>query len=118
MRFIFICGISIDDAWFFYSLVQVYPMNCRCAAAGISGAISYLIGFASNKSFLSLVASLTLHGTFWLYSSVSIGGCFVLYFILPETENKPLQEIETFFDKRKLKRFQAAQNLNGDAQKC
>lgn len=93
-------------------------MDCRCAAAGISSAIAYLIGFASNKSFLSLVASLTLHGTFWLYSAVAIGGCFVLYFILPETENKTLQEIETFFDKRKLERFQATQNLKGDVQKC
>lgn len=56
---------------------------------------------------------LTLHGTFWFYSAVAFGGCLVLYFWLPETENKTLQEIETFFDKSRLEQFQATSNGHG-----
>lgn len=76
-------------------------MEVRSAAAGVSSAIGYLIGFLSNKLFLSMVAAFTLNGTFWFYSAVAIIACVVLYFILPETENRTLEEIQAFFDKSK-----------------
>lgn len=76
-------------------------MDVRCAAAGISSALGYLVGFLSNKLFLGIVAILSLNGTFFLYSAVAMIGCFILYFVLPETEGKTLQEIEAFFCKPK-----------------
>lgn len=79
---------------------QVYPMEVRSAAAGVSSAIGYLIGFLSNKLFLSMVSAFTLNGTFWFYSAVSFIGCIALYFILPETENRTLEEVQAFFDKK------------------
>lgn len=75
-------------------------MEVRSAAAGFSSAIGYLIGFLSNKLFLTMVAAFTLNGTFWFYSAVAIIGCSILYFILPETESKTLEEIQAFFVKR------------------
>lgn len=76
-------------------------MEVRNAAAGISSALGYWVGFASNKLFLNMVTTFTLNGTFWFYSGVCIIGCIVLYFILPETENKTLQEIQVYFEKKK-----------------
>lgn len=38
--------------------------------------------------------SLTLAGTLWFYSSVGIIGGIILYFFLPETEGRSLEEIE------------------------
>lgn len=73
----------------------------RGAAAGISSALGYLIGFLSNKLFLSTESALTLSGTFWFYSGVTAVGSVILYFALPETENKSLLEIEACFDKDK-----------------
>lgn len=78
-------------------------MEVRSAAAGLSSCFGYLVGFASNKLFLSMVAAFTLNGTFWFYSCVSAVGVVVLYFTLPETENKTLQEIQVYFVKRKNK---------------
>lgn len=82
-------------------------MEIRNGAAGISSALNYLVGFLSNKLFLNMVSLFTLNGTFWFYSAVAAVGCIVLYFILPETENKTLQEIEAFFDKRKRDHLQS-----------
>lgn len=76
-------------------------MDVRSAAAGISSAVNYFIGFLSNKLFLSMVATFTLNGTFWFYSAIAFVGLLVLYFILPETEGRTLEEVQTFFDRRK-----------------
>lgn len=85
-------------------------MEVRSAAAGFSSAIGYLIGFLSNKLFLTMIAAFTLNGTFWFYSAVAIIGCFVLYFTLPETENKTLEEIQAFFVKRDAMSITKMQN--------
>lgn len=79
-------------------------MDIRSAAAGISSAINYFIGFLSNKLFLSMVSTLTLNGTFWFYSAIASVGVLVLYFILPETEGRTLEEVQAFFDKKKRNR--------------
>lgn len=63
-------------------------MDVRSAAAGISSGVGYIIGFFSNKFYFNMVLNWTLNGTFWFYALDSIVGCVVLYFILPETENK------------------------------
>lgn len=48
-----------------------------------------------------MVAAFTLNGTFWFYSAVAALGCIVLFFTLPETENKTLEEIQMFYVKNK-----------------
>ncbi|XP_031620230.1 facilitated trehalose transporter Tret1-like [Contarinia nasturtii] len=85
---------------------EVYPMDVRSVAAGMSSAIGYLVGFASNKTFVSLKTAFTLDGTFWIYSAVSLIGCVILVFILPETENQTLEYVQEFFSKKKMKRPQ------------
>lgn len=44
-----------------------------------------------------MLATMTLPGTFCFYSSVSLLGCIILYFALPETEGRTLFEIEEHF---------------------
>ncbi|XP_031638552.1 facilitated trehalose transporter Tret1-like [Contarinia nasturtii] len=83
---------------------EIYPLDVRNVAAGISSAIGYLVGFVSNKTYISLTSMFTLNGTFWIYSAVSVLGCVTLFFILPETENKTLEHIQEFFTASKTKR--------------
>lgn len=50
-----------------------------------------------------MLATLTLPGTFCFYACVSLVGCVILYFTLPETEGRTLFEIvEHFSGGRKL----------------
>lgn len=82
---------------------EVFPVNVRSAASGLSSGLGYIFAFLANKLFLSMVATLTLSGTFWFYSAVAFVGCIIFYFTLPETEGRTLLEIEEhFLGKRSL----------------
>lgn len=69
---------------------EVFPSNIRAAGAGFASGMGYFGGFLANKFFLSMISSMTLAGTFWFYSAVSLLGAGLLYFILPETEGRTL----------------------------
>lgn len=45
-----------------------------------------------------MLNSMTLPGTFLFYGVVSLIGCVVLYFFLPETEGRTLREIQEHFE--------------------
>lgn len=72
-------------------------MNVRSASSGLASGIGYTFAFLANKLFLQMVATMTLAGTFWFYSSVAFVGFVILYFALPETEGRTLLEIEEHF---------------------
>ncbi|KAG5683149.1 hypothetical protein PVAND_012447 [Polypedilum vanderplanki] len=80
---------------------EVFPTEVRGIASGLSGGTGYVFGFLANKMFLSMISAFTLPGTFILYSCISFVGCLALFFILPETENRTLQEIEDHFSGKK-----------------
>lgn len=76
---------------------EVYANEVRAAASGLSGAMAYVFGFFANKMFLTMIGAMTLPITYWFYGCVSYIGVFTLYFLLPETEGKPLYEITEHF---------------------
>lgn len=51
--------------------------------------------------FLSMISAMTLPGTFWFYSGISLLGALILFVILPETEGRTLLEIEDHFRGKK-----------------
>jgi predicted MFS family arabinose efflux permease len=60
----------------------------------------YLVAFFASKTYLSTEKIFHLHGAFWFFGAVNCM-CFVyLYFHLPETEGKSLQEIEGLFARK------------------
>lgn len=92
--FISHCGIRLLP-WILIG--EVYPADVRAMASGISGGVGYIFGFAANKAFLSMIRTLTLPGTFWLYGGLSLLGTVILYLYLPETEGRTLKDIELHF---------------------
>lgn len=77
---------------------EVFPPEVRGVASGASGSIGYIFGFVANKTYFYMLNSMTLPGTFWFYGVVSLLGCIVLYFFLPETEGRTLYEIQEHFE--------------------
>lgn len=51
------------------------------------------------KSYLFIENWISLSGIMYLYGTGAVLGVLHLYFCLPETEGKTLQQIETYFTK-------------------
>lgn len=74
----------------------------RGAAAGISAALDYVLSFISTKSYYNLETSLSMAGISALNCAIAAGGVILIYKIMPETENRTLEDIERhFWDKSK-----------------
>ncbi|KAK9886078.1 hypothetical protein WA026_014863 [Henosepilachna vigintioctopunctata] len=84
-------------------VTEVFSYEIRDIAAGMITMNFYILGFLCIKTFFNYTSLLTLPGTFWFFSAVSVAGLVILYFVLPETEGKTVYEIHQHFSgKRKL----------------
>lgn len=76
---------------------EVYPVHVRSVATGITAASSSVVNFIATKTYINLTSWFGLHGTLFIYTAVSFLGFFYIYFYVPETEDRTLQEIMDFF---------------------
>lgn len=58
--------------------------------------------FAATKTYLDFEHALGMAGIVYLYGAVGVFGLFFFYFLLPETENRTLEDIETHFSKKRI----------------
>ncbi|XP_011297405.1 facilitated trehalose transporter Tret1-like isoform X2 [Fopius arisanus] len=79
---------------------EVYPVQVRGIIGGITTMTAHSFIFMVVYSFRVLKDSLTEHGTYLLFGSISFFGSIYFYVCLPETKNKSLQEIEDYFSGR------------------
>lgn len=64
---------------------------------GIAAALNYLFGFITKKTYYNLETTLSLPGTALFYCVICGIGLIFTYNVLPETENRSLEEIELHF---------------------
>ncbi|XP_018908021.1 facilitated trehalose transporter Tret1 isoform X2 [Bemisia tabaci] len=76
---------------------EIYPAEIKGMASGASASVSYIFAFTANISYDTMIRYLSLHGTMYFYSAISLLGSLFLYYCLPETENRTLHEIENHF---------------------
>ncbi|XP_011864673.1 PREDICTED: facilitated trehalose transporter Tret1 isoform X1 [Vollenhovia emeryi] len=76
---------------------EVFPVKVRSSATGAAGMIAYIMASIANKTFLYMMNSMSLPGTFFFYSLINLLGLCLLYVILPETEGRTLREIEEHY---------------------
>lgn len=58
--------------------------------------------FASTKTYLDFENALGMPGIVFLYGAVGVLGWLFFYFLLPETENRTLEDIETHFSTQSI----------------
>ena len=73
---------------------EIFPNRIRGAAMAVAVASLWAACFALTYSFPQLNAKLGAAGTFWLYAGICVVGFIFIWFKLPETKNKSLEEIE------------------------
>lgn len=76
----------------------------RGIASGTGATVNYVMGFISLKSYYHLETTLSLPGISLMYCIITGAGLILMYFILPETEGRTLEDIELHFadDSKKL----------------
>lgn len=79
---------------------ELFSASHKESAMGCVTSFNYLLFFVVVNRNPYLMESLESWGTFLLYGSLTLVGAIVLYFILPDTRNKTLKEIELMFSSR------------------
>ena len=63
---------------------------------------NWAFNLAVAVTFLTLVGFLGHAGTFWLYGVIALGAWVFIYFLVPETKGKSLEQIEAHWRNRKV----------------
>lgn len=74
---------------------EIFPNRFRGVAMAISTFTLWVASAVLVQTFPYLNNTLGASGTFWLYGFICLIGFLFVYFKLPETKNKSLEEIET-----------------------
>ncbi|XP_067642413.1 facilitated trehalose transporter Tret1-2 homolog isoform X2 [Eurosta solidaginis] len=73
---------------------EVFAADIKGVAGSIAGTMNWTLAFIVTKTFDNLRGSLGGGQTFWLFSGITVVGVFFVYFVVPETKGKSLNEIQ------------------------
>lgn len=81
----------------FTMVSEVYPQDVRGLASGLTTSIGFVICFLVLKLYPTMVIAVGDVAVFVFFGIVSMCSVAFLYFFLPETKGKSLEEIEQMF---------------------
>ncbi len=73
---------------------EIFPNRIRGAAVSVAVSSLWIACFILTFAFPVLKNSIGLAGTFWLYAAICFAGFFFVWFQVPETKGKTLEQIE------------------------
>ena len=74
---------------------EIFPNRIRGAAMAVAVSSLWLASFILTYTFPLLNAELGSSGTFWLYGTICVAGFAFIFFKLPETKGKTLEQLES-----------------------
>lgn len=83
---------------------EIYPTWARTTCCSITTSMSWFFNLLISLTFLTLVKFLTKQGAFGLYTCFGVIGLIFLYFKLPETKGKHLEETYEMFRRKSSRR--------------
>lgn len=90
---------------------EIYPTWARTTCCSITTSMSWFFNLLISLTFLSLAKAITKEGAFGLYASFGAIGFAFLYFRLPETKGKQLEETYAMFRRKSSRRRAAKRKL-------
>ena len=81
----------------FMFLAELLPSNARNIGITIAMTCSYISGFMALKFAPYIEETLGLYGLIWIFAVVDLGAIIFVYFCVPETFGKSLEEIEDHY---------------------
>ncbi|XP_060083407.1 proton myo-inositol cotransporter-like [Ylistrum balloti] len=77
---------------------EIYPLWARSAGGSLATATNWIFNLVVSMSFLTLTETLTKYGTYWLFVGIVFLGLVFMFFTVPETRGKHLEEVEELFE--------------------
>lgn len=75
-------------------IAEIFPNRARGSAVAVAVSALWTACFVLTYTFPLLNAALGAAGTFWTYAAICVAGLLFLFFKLPETKGKSLEEME------------------------
>jgi sugar porter (SP) family MFS transporter len=85
---------------------EVYPLFVRGKGASVGAFSHWIFDLLVSLTTLSLVTWLGATHTFWLYAAISVVALAFVYFLVPETMGKSLEQIEHELREKRFYPFQ------------
>ena len=76
-------------------LPEIFPLKVRGSAMSVCTILHWSANLLVSLTFLPLIAAVGETAVFWGYGVISIGALAFVYFLMPETKGRTLEEIET-----------------------
>jgi len=96
----YVASFAISLGPIFWLLIsEIYPLKIRGLAQGTAATFNWGSNLVVSLLFLPLLELLGPSWTYWLYALLTIGAFLFAFFLVPETKERTLEEIE-----RSLKR--------------
>lgn len=80
---------------------EIYPMWARSFCYSIATSVNWMFNLLISLTFITLTEVLTTHGTFYMYAIISSILWLLIFWKLPETRGKSLEDISAMFAKNK-----------------
>lgn len=81
----------------FILMGELFPARYRSVLGPVSSSFNLLCTFTVVRSFPDMEVALGQHGVFWFFTCCTLVGILFIYFLLPETKGKTLEDIEKLF---------------------
>lgn len=92
---LYIASYAIGLGPIFWLLIsEIYPIYVRGPAESIASVVNWASNFLISATFLSLVSFLSRPVTFWIYAGFGAACMAYVFFRVPETRGRSLEEIQ------------------------
>jgi SP family facilitated glucose transporter-like MFS transporter 8 len=78
---------------------ELFASNVKSNGSSCSASFCWFIGFFITKFYSNITQELGSHYTFWIFAALTVCSGVFIYFLLPETKGKSLQEIQMILNK-------------------
>ena len=79
---------------FWLLISEIYPLKVRGVAMSLATTANWSANLLVALTFLTLIQLAGRAPTFWIYAAVGIGAWLFVWFLVPETKGKSLEQIE------------------------
>ncbi|CAG5037774.1 unnamed protein product [Parnassius apollo] len=100
IAYVALASATVTFAWSF--VTELYPSKLRGTGSGVSAGIAYLLLSLMVKVTPGIISAFGVKILFFCFAAIATLNAIALFFLLPETSGRSLQEIEDGYDKKNI----------------